>query len=74
VLAQSSSRHLDRRRPPRRLTTKEPVMQIDPHAAKILAEHPNLTEQDLADFASFATDDPDGQATIVQQIRDARNA
>lgn len=49
-------------------------MRIDRQAAKILANTPGLTEQDLADFASFATDDPDGQATIVQQIRDARNA
>ena len=46
-------------------------MRIDPRHAEILANS-DLTDQDLADHASFVTDDPDEQAEIVQQIHDAR--
>ncbi|MFF0862323.1 hypothetical protein ACFYUV_11265 [Nonomuraea sp. NPDC003560] len=46
-------------------------MQIAPQTAEILAAA-DLTDQDLADFASFATDDPAGQAAIVEQIKTAR--
>lgn len=49
-------------------------MEISPRHADILAHAPHLTDQDLADYASFATSDPDEQAAIVQQIHDARTA
>ena len=48
-------------------------MEISPRHADILA-HADLTDQDLADYASFVTGDPDEQAAIVQQINDARDA
>ena len=47
-------------------------MEISPRHADILAARPDLTDTDLADYASFVTDDPEGQAAIVQQIHDAR--
>ena len=46
-------------------------MEIVPRHADVLA-HADLTDTDLADYASFVTDDPDEQAAIVQQIHDAR--
>ncbi|MCK2219718.1 hypothetical protein MF672_038875 [Actinomadura sp. ATCC 31491] len=48
-------------------------MKISPRHADILA-HADLTDQDIADYASFASDDEAEQAAIVQQIRDARTA
>lgn len=49
-------------------------MQISPRHADILAHAPHLTDTNIADYASFATDDEGEQAAIVQQIHDARNA
>jgi siroheme synthase (precorrin-2 oxidase/ferrochelatase) len=45
---------------------------LDPRAVEVLANRLDLDDQDLADFASFATDNEAEQAAIVEQIKSAR--